>query len=590
MKIDAPNLNHLWAQLLIEELIRNGVTRFFVAPGSRSAPLALAVAHRAHDATAARRHKRGDVAPPSLHTHFDERGLAFAALGCARATGVPAAVITTSGTAVANLLPAVIEASMERVPMILLTADRPPELRDCGANQSIDQVGIFGGYVRWFFDVPCPDGRISPRFVLTTVDHAVARAASGPVHLNCAFREPLAPSREAFDRKGVDADIRAWRKSGAPLTVHASPSRRTSFGPLLEVLRRRKKLRGLILAAGLPRSADAEAVRELAAAAGWPVLADIRSGVGDAIGRADQLLLSAKFARRFLPEVVLQFGARPVSKRIQEWLDRSRPGVYAVVSDGADRLDAGLCVTHRWPADAAWACRTLRPVLRDTGNAAWLRRWQAADRTALSEIADTLGRHPLSEPWIANAVTLFSPPGQRLVFASSMPVRDAEMYGVRGDVAATANRGASGIDGTIATAYGVAVGAGAPVTVVTGDLSLLHDLNSLALFRAASRPFVIVAINNDGGAIFSFLPVAKFPQHFEEVFATPHGLGFAKAAEVFGIAYENPTTAKAFESAYRSACQLNGATLIEVRTNREENLRIHREMQDAVRKAVDRGH
>ncbi len=565
---------------MIEELIRNGVTHFFVAPGSRSSPLALAVAGN----------KRA-----KMIVHFDERGLAFAALGCARATGIPAAVITTSGTAVGNLFPAVIEASMDHVPMILLSADRPPELRDCGANQAIDQVKIFGDYVRWFFDVPCPDEKISPRFVLTTIDQTFARAATGPVHLNCQYREPLAPESLEFDRKRIADDLKKWMQSGVPFTRYASPMQMTVHCHLIEDILPRAKIRGLIVAAGLTGSHEAAAVLELANDAGWPVMADIRSSLrlgaeNRVISRGDHLLLSEKFAATHAPEVVVQFGTRLVSKRIQEWINRSRPKVYAVVAPGIDRIDAGLAVTHRWSADVHWASRCLRPRLKNSSPASWLRSWQRADARVEEELSAPIERHPLSEPWIIDVVTRFLPSEHRIFLSSSMPVRDADMYASRHGVTAGvfANRGASGIDGTVASAAGVAIANSSPVTLLIGDLALLHDLNSLALIREAKQPFVIVAINNNGGGIFSFLSVAQFPKNFEKIFGTPHGLGLENAAKMFGIEYAQPKTAKDFESAYRDACRRNGATLIEVRTNREENLRIHREIQAAVKKAVDK--
>lgn len=595
MKIDAPNLNHLWAQLMIEELIRNGVTHFFVAPGSRSSPLALAVAERAHGVTAARRQKKTDGGPPSLHVHFDERGLAFAALGCARATGIPVAVITTSGTAVANLFPAVIEASMDHVPMILLTGDRPPELRDCGANQAIDQLKIFGDYVRWFFDVPCPDEKISPRFVLTTIDQAVARAATGPVHLNCQFREPLAPSSLKYDRKAAEADLSRWLQSDKPQTRHSSPVQMTTNGELIEEILPRKKVFGVILAAGLRNEEETRAVHKLSIESGWPIFADARSGLrfglkGGVSAYADLMFLSEKCASQFTPEVVLQFGTRPISKRIQDWLTRNRPPIHAVIAPGADRLDAGLTVTHRWVADVEWAARCLLPRLKKSATVKWKQFMGMHDLIIEKIMSNNLRGCPLNEPWILHLLSFFLPKGHLLVAANSMPIRDADMFGSRYGQGSgvIANRGASGIDGTVATAAGVALGSDKGVTLAIGDLAFLHDLNSLALVRQATKPFVIVAINNDGGGIFSFLPVAQYRQHFEKVFGTPHGLGFENAAKMFGIEYVQPTNGAELNAAYLAACQRNGATLIEVRTNREENLRIHREIQDAVRKAVDR--
>lgn len=587
MRIDAPNLNHLWAQLMIEELIRNGVTHFFVAPGSRSSPLALAVAGN----------KRA-----KMTVHFDERGIAFAALGCARATGIPAAVITTSGTAVANLFPAVVEASMDNVPMIVLTGDRPPELRDCGANQAIDQVKIFGDYTRWFFDLPCPDEKISPRFVLTTIDQAVARARgtpAGPVHLNCQFREPLAAIVEPYDRVGISAALGAWIEGTRVVTcVGENVALTSDLSALLgaKLFNKRPK-KGVIVVSITQSKEQEQALVKLASALRWPLIADVRAGARlkkspSAIRHADHILFSDKLHVSLTPDVVLQFGGRLVSKRIQQWLDSVRPDTYAVISGSLDRVDPGLSVTHHWGESPEFAAVFLNDISAWIGSTdnAWLKRWRALDRGAADAISRSIPNVPVTEPWIARNLSEKIPSSHSLVLASSMPVRDMEMYAGKDTppVCVFSNRGASGIDGTVGTALGVALGSGEGVTLVIGDLALLHDLNSLAMVRETKKPFVIVAINNDGGAIFSFLPVAKHPEHFEKVFGTPHGLGFENAAKMFGIEYAQPTSAKDFESAYRTACACNGATLIEVRTNREENVRIHREIQDAVRKAVDR--
>lgn len=578
MKIDAPNLNHCWAQLLVEELVRLGVDRFFIAPGSRSTPLSIAaVAHPQVKAT----------------IHFDERGLAFAALGCARVTRRPAAVITTSGTAVANLLPAVVEASLENVPLLLLTADRPPELRDCGANQAIDQVKIFGDHVRWHFDMPCPDEKVSPRVVLSTVDHAHARAMTGPVHLNLQFREPLAPSIEPYDRKKIMAHLGNWLAAKKPFTRYQDPEVMTTHGWLTEEILPRRRVKGVVVLAG-PVAASPHfenAIVELAEAAGWPLITDVRSEHrGHGICFADHLLLSDRFARSMRPDVVLQFGARLVSKRVQQWIEASKPSMHAIVSAGFERLDPGLSVTHRWSADPGFAARALLPRIRGSGRATWLRAWRRADAAAAKSISTELDCHPLSEPWIARATwDAAANAGHGIVLASSMPVRDVDMLaGSTGASFVVANRGASGIDGTVSTAIGAALGSDKPVTLLIGDLSLLHDLNTLALLRDHRKPFVIVAVNNDGGGIFHFLPVAAHPQHFEKVFGTPHGLGFAAAAEMFRLRYVQPQSTEAFTAAYREASAHDGPTLIEVRTQRDENLRIHRAIQTGVRAAVER--
>lgn len=571
----ARNLNQLWAGLLIEEFVRHGVRHAFLAPGSRSTPLALAAAS----------HPQIDLA-----VHFDERGIGFAALGCARATGGPALVITTSGTAVANLLPAIVEASLEQIPMLVLTGDRPPELRDNAANQSIDQVKLFGAYVRWFADLPCPTAEISPRYVLTTAATAIQHAASGPVHLNCQFREPLAPVPQEFDRARIAADLGTWPARTTPWTQVAASATAQSLSPLVDDLAAAPARRGLLVAAGGLSPADTTQIRRLGEHFRWPILADLRSGLRgtEVISFADHALLAKSFADGQKPDVVLQFGARLVSKRIQQWIDAAAPRVYGVIHSGTARIDPGHTVTHRWNGNPGVAATMLRAVLRPCP-AAWSARWRAADRTVATVLARELPRHGLSEPWIARSVSRLLPARHALVAASSMPVRDLETFAAfRRPTRVVANRGASGIDGTVATAAGVARGGGRPVTLLIGDLSLLHDLNSLALLKDARHPVVIVAINNDGGGIFSFLPVAAHPDHFERCFGTPHGLAFEAAADQFGLTYIHPETQAEFVAAYRAAAAGKGSTLIEVRTRRDENLAVHRAVQAAVVDALER--
>ncbi|MCX7008061.1 MAG: 2-succinyl-5-enolpyruvyl-6-hydroxy-3-cyclohexene-1-carboxylic-acid synthase, partial [Kiritimatiellaeota bacterium] len=351
MHWDAPNINLLAAELLIEELLRSGVDCFCIAPGSRSAPVALAVARRA---------------PAKAHVHFDERGAAFFARGHARATGRPAAVITTSGTAVANLFPAVVEASMDGVPLLLLTADRPPELRATGANQTIEQPGIFGRYARWQFDLPCPDEKIPFTSLLTTADQAVFRSQfplAGPVHLNCMFREPLGPQPVAFPRHAVLEPLAQWMNSTEPFTRYTSPyatiapDEAAALAKLFE-----KAQRGLVVLGRLQRRKSDTALLALLRALGWPVFADVQAGVRDAaevIAHADLLLLSPALRKKWQPDVVLHIGGGFVSRRIADFLCESAPQHYVLVNPSPTRLDPAHQVTRRVVADVESFCAAL---------------------------------------------------------------------------------------------------------------------------------------------------------------------------------------------------------------------------------------
>ena len=566
-----PALNRLWADLIVEELLRSGVGLFCVAPGSRSTPLVASLA-----------------ANPKARSliHFDERGTAFAALGYARATERPAAWVTTSGTAVANGLPAVVEASVDGVPMMLLTADRPPELRQTGANQTVDQPDIFGSFVRWSFDLPAPDPAISPAMVLTTVDQAVyrsRRAPSGPVHLNLMFREPFLPGPE----EKVATGPALWNTSGEPYTRYASTKPAVDAAEV-EIVRDalRHAGRGLVVAGRLASREQGEAVAKLANSLGWPLLPDIGSQVRlgtdspNAIAHYDALLSSEEFAATHAPGAVLHFGGRALSKRLEGFLKAARPAPYVVVRENPSRLDPGHLVTHSVEADVVDFCASLgKSASAGEPEDGWLAGWREASEgvgRSLNILLPEAG--DLTEPLVARLVSRHVPEGHGLVVANSMPIRDLDAFAATDGafVPVAANRGASGIDGTVATTAGFCRGLGAPVTLVIGDLSLLHDLNSLALLR--DLPVTVVVLNNDGGGIFSFLPVAGQRGFFEPYFGTPQGVAFEPAASMFGLRYESPRTAEEFIEAYRMSRARVGSTLIEVKTDREENLALHRRL------------
>lgn len=560
-----PNLNYAWSHLMVGELLRLGVTGFFVAPGSRSSPLAWTVAELAGD---------------KMTVHFDERGLGFMALGHARATGKPAVIITTSGTAVANLFPAVCEAAMDEVPLIVITADRPPELRGCGANQAMDQVKFFGTYARWFVDVPCPSAKSAPTMVLRTMDEAFARTANGPVHLNQMFREPLAP---LVHKDGAQAWLKragAWWNSQRPLSARTPAKVRPWPKKILPVLAGAR--RGLVVAGAARDAAETTAMLRVAEQLGWPLLPDIRSGLRlreahpNIIAMADQVLLNDD--ARWRSDVVLHLGGRVVSKRIMKLMTTATSEVVHVSASTA-RIDPDHAITMRAVCDLA---AFVPPDMTHTPTT-WLAKWVIRDRTVTAQWREEVASaQTLNEPLIAALVSAWLPRGHALFLASSMPVRDMEMFGVGVHDACTVvcNRGVSGIDGTIASAVGYARGSGKPVKLLIGDLAFLHDLNSLALIRSTNVPVKIIVLNNNGGGIFSFLPVVGAPRHFETCFGTPHGIAeFEAAAKLFDLPYKRAKTLKDFKAA------LNGpVVVIEVQSEREENLRTHRKYQNMLRK------
>ena len=568
---------------MVEELVRLGVNPFFVAPGSRSTPLTVAAA----------RHPDARVV-----LHVDERGTSFAALGAGRMRRRPAAWITTSGTAVANGTPAVVEASMDDVPLLLLTADRPPELFDTGANQTIDQSKIYGDYVRWHATVPPPTASVDPSYVLTTVDQAVhraTRAPSGPVHLNCAFRKPLEPVATG-EAVAVPEAVERWAKTTDPFTTYPASGPTPAPEAMASIVEAVEQTeRGLVVAGRLDTQAEAEAVRRLSVRLGWPLVPDITSSLRlgaaehpPSMSYTDQLLTSDAFQREHTPEVVLQVGGRFASKRLRHYLRDNPPAMRAVVRPSPARVDPDHRATHHVESTVPGFAEAL---LERTGTAvetsSWHRVWNDAhDRAAQVVRTHTTGSDRLTEPSVAAWVSDAIPASHVLVAASSMPVRDLNRYAVAdgAPVPVVANRGASGIDGTVATAAGVAHGQQTPVTLLIGDLALWHDLNSLALLR--DQPVVVVVINNDGGGIFHFLPIREHEEVFEPYFTTPQGRSFEAAATTFNLPYEQPETPSALRSAYTVACDRDGPTLIEVRTDRDENERVHAALEEAVSEAV----
>ncbi len=580
MNRDTPRANRLWAYLIVEELLRCGVGFFCVAPGSRSTPLvaALAASEKARSLI-----------------HFDERGTAFAALGYARATGRPAAWITTSGTAVANGLPAVVEAATDGVPMVLLTADRPPELRQTGANQTIDQPDIFGDYVRWRFDLPAPDPDIDPAMVLTTVDQAAYRASrtpQGPVHLNLMFREPFLSGPEDED---IPSGPASWVQGDEPYTRYAATKPAVDE---MEIYRLWETLRpvkhGLVVAGRLASRKQGEAVLRLAGTLGWPLLPDlgsqVRLGSEGIAAHYDALVAEDSFAGSHVPEAVVYVGGRSLSKRLEQFLASSRPDPYVVVRENPFRLDPAHRVTHSVEANVldfctalVWAATEAPPAM----NPLWTAGWREASEEVARHLEGIFSGEP-NEPLVARLLSRNVPPDHGLVVASSMPVRDLDTYATTdgAPVPVAANRGASGIDGTVATAAGFAWGLGRPVTLLIGDLALLHDLNSLAMLRDVH--VIVVVLNNDGGGIFSFLPIARHEEFFEPYFGTPQGVGFEPAAKMFGLAYEHPGTMEEFVEAYGSACARGSSSLIEVKTDRKENVTLHRRLLEEVAALVDK--
>jgi 2-succinyl-5-enolpyruvyl-6-hydroxy-3-cyclohexene-1-carboxylate synthase len=538
-------MNETWAKKIVSHLITLGVETFYIAPGSRSTPLVLAVAKLVGGAV-----------------HFDERGLAFCALGYGLGAKKPAALITTSGSAVGNLLPAVMEAFHHRVPLILLTADRPPELRDCGANQTGDQVKLFGGYVRWHVDLPCPDPHLPERYLATTLSQAVFRAQEGPVHINCMFREPLLGGAE-------NAPPPVQPTFYEPADVVLSPE---------SVEKWRKRLASVekgVIVAGSYRGRPAHSVLALAEALRWPVLPDILSNVRSlgahpcVAAHYDLILQNGALEHA---DAVLHLGDRVVSKPLMRWLEASSPSLYCLVANHPFRHDPQHLVTHRFFLDPFAFCEALLPVCgRGTLQA-------PSVRGAVSTFFAAQEAH--TEPGLFHFLQERLDAEWALFLSNSMPIRDADgfFFPEHPSALVYANRGLSGIDGVIATAAGLAEGARRPVCAVVGDQAALHDLNSLALLHKSRYPVLLLIINNGGGGIFSFLPQAHLQEHFETYWAGAHAFSFEQGARLFDLPYYNPENRRAWETLFLQAAAHGRSCLIEIRTNRQENVCVHREL------------
>ncbi|MEZ5073571.1 MAG: 2-succinyl-5-enolpyruvyl-6-hydroxy-3-cyclohexene-1-carboxylic-acid synthase [Solirubrobacterales bacterium] len=578
--IDATNANTALASALVEELARCGVRRAFLSPGSRSSPVALAL----------------DREPAiAVTVVLDERAAGFAALGASLAGGAPAVVACTSGSAAANLHPAVVEADQAGVAMLVLTSDRPPELRGIGAGQTIDQIGLYGAAVRWFCEVGThaadDQGLLHLR---ATGSRAVAESnlGRGPVHLNLAWRDPLGPEPRPGEVSATDPAALEGRPAGRPLTTGLAG--RVPSDPLVEALGAAVESahRGLIVAGRLPDRSLIAAIVALAERTGFPVLADPTSQLRFG-GHARRAVVTAydlivREPRPALtPDLVLRFGDLPTSKPLRLWLRAA--AADQIVIDPPGRWNepsriAGALVR----ADAAALVERLLALLPapPTRPSAWTRAWIDAERAARAAIdgalAATIG---LTEPGIQRALGATFADGDRVLIASSMPIRDAEAFLAGGDAAVTvhANRGANGIDGLVATAAGIALGSGAPTWLVLGDLALAHDVGGLATAAATGTPLRIVVVDNGGGGIFDFLPQAEQvePERFTELFTTPAALDVGAVARAYGIPYERVADADGLR-----ALADRDLVLAHVVVDRSGNVALHREIAAAVAAAI----
>ncbi len=575
--------SHLLLRAFADELVRCGVTDAVTSPGSRSTPVVLALTRE-----------------PGLraHSHVDERAAAFFALGVAKATRRPVVLACTSGTAAAEYLPAVIEAHEAGVPLIVLTADRPPELRDSGAGQTIDQVKLYGAAVRWYVDLGLHEATpAAVRWARALACRVawVARGATGrdgrPARststCRCASRWSPRCRCPRIPARDVPAAHRGSR--GPPRRPRPAPAR--SSAAVID------HERVVVVAGRTERDPHLpDVIEAFADAAGAPLLADTLSGARrspNAIAHYDALLRDARFAAAQAPGLVVRVGDLPTSKPLRAWLASLDPSVPQLAFDPEAVWHDPDATLHAWlPGDPGASLLHAAADLAERGSAreggAWLEAWRSADADAARAIDETIGAGALNEPLVARTVAAALPAEATLFVASSMPVRDLETFAaVREDAPRVlCNRGANGIDGTIASALGVAA-TGAATTLLIGDVALAYDHAALgALRRGQGAPLTIVLIDNAGGGIFDFLPVGGPGQAdvYEDHVATPTGLDAERIAALYGLAYVTATTATELADALRSGAA--SARLVHVRTDRAENVALHRRIWKAVAAAL----
>jgi len=558
----------------VDELAEQGIRHVVISPGSRSTPLALLL-----------------YAHPLLKTWIDvdERSAAFFALGMAKKSNQPVAIVCSSGTATANFYPAIIEAKYGRVPLVVLTADRPHELRGNGSPQTIDQIKMYGDHVKWFQDMPLPeDDETMWTFARYSAKRAVDTAnkvPKGPTHLNFPFREPLVPDFQNMELWTYGKRQEASKSESTFLSLEDVTYERL-------IAEWREIRRPLIIVGPNRQVGLREAVAELAERLGAPVLADPLSGVRFGkevkqmaiIDSYDALLRDSAFIEKYQADGIIRFGANPVSKSLTKYLKGVKPTSFLIVDEGLDWLDATHSATQIIHADPVVFCHTFSRLFRQQSSAmetSWQGFWRQENRKA----KDTLKRYMSTASWFEGyiAASLYERlPAEATLFASnSMPIRDVDtFFFTREDILdVIANRGANGIDGVVSSALGCSAVSNKTVYLLIGDLAFFHDMNGLMMAKHYELDMVIVVINNNGGGIFSFLPQAsESGEVFEDLFGTPLDYEVERVAQLYEAHYFKATHQKAFDDALRQAQSLKGLRMIEAVTNRQENVLLHNQL------------
>jgi 2-succinyl-5-enolpyruvyl-6-hydroxy-3-cyclohexene-1-carboxylate synthase len=573
--VSVADANYLWSRDLLTALVQQGVRHAVISSGSRCTPLVLAASR---------------TEGLRIWTHPDERSAGFMGLGIGKATRTPAALICTSGTAAANYLPAVIEARLSRTPLILLTADRPPELRHRGAPQTIDQIDLYGQYPLYFCDLPVPQGDSAERHRwMVEADRAVNIAAgypNGPVHLNVPFREPLIPDPEQCGK--LDTDIGAPPLDREKISIQTCPVPDADcWDRLAEKIRTAS--RGVVIC-GPQNSCDdlGPAVARLAAATGYPILADGLSQVRfgkhtgvDVISHFDLFLKNSQLAQDLAPEIVIRLGGLPTSKTLNLWLKALSIRNHVLIDNHDEFADPFDCATEKITSPLSAVGDEVRKRLNQGSSktSEYASGWRAANDNAVRMLQSR--RHETKELFAGDVVAkvfAHAPAGLAIYLSNSMAIRFAEAYAEAKNTSIRVlfNRGANGIDGVVSSAIGAAAALGGQVVLVTGDLSLLHDVNALLGARRYALDLKIVLLNDDGGGIFSFLPIAAHAEILEPLVAMPHGCDFGEVARFFGIPHQRFSTLVDFVNGYQDCLRRRGPEILEVQYDRKQSLRTSR--------------
>lgn len=594
--MNTANRNTLWASIVAEELYRSGVRTVCISPGSRSTPLVIAFAEL--------RDRHSDF---QILVHIDERSSSFFALGLAKVQMAPVVLLCTSGTAAANYYPAIIEAYYSRIPLVVLTADRPPEMRDCGSGQTIDQINIYGKHVRYFFEVGTPEIigfrlRYLRSLISRTVSIAVGKGdpPAGAVHLNFPFADPMPPIP-------VPTDIPEDLALSSPEAIFGNPS----GGAYSQIITGMRAIDTNAIAAianqiiSHPKGVivvgvyDAPneflaSVRRLARATGYPLLIEATGAHRrDEIGHYDSFMRSPNFCKTHAPEIVIRFGAMPTSKSYMLWLERHISCQQIVV--GSTNSDPTHGITQSLNIYPANFCEQLANYLENYAQTAWQdKQWrldfELAESIAEHTINDALGAiEELFDGKVYAELAQILPANSHIYVASSTPIRDLDTF-FHSDrpIKVLANRGANGIDGTISSALGAAWGCDQPMVLICGDLAFYHDLNGLLAAKKYDISLTIILLNNDGGGIFNLLPISKFEHTFEEFFGTAHGIDFAPIISAYNCEHVLIQDWQHFHKALTNSLESQGTQVLEIKSDRQRNKELHFSIWNQVIENCDR--